>query len=573
MNRKSPETLNVNQTSDLLRPVAYFFTFLYFFLTLAHFFILQETFKWILCSTTLLTAIVSLVIGLKASKISAALHSQILLLLLLMGSANSLLHLWFSQAPEQTTNMFVAIIASGIVLSNRNHWLTSILFNWIGWSFINITLEMALIQHFFFAMAMSTLLSWFAHLARKKLVEKQVELLQERDLAIQHEQEAMAATAAKSAFLANMSHEIRTPMNGVIGMIELVKRSKLDEEQKDFIATAKRSADSLLMVLNDILDFSKIEAGELTIELVEFDLEQFFTDLIHDQQFQANKKGLKLELVKGNLEQVKVVGDPYRITQVMNNLLSNAIKFTESGSITVEYGLKPVDDHQQLSVMMTDTGIGVSEESLPYLFESFSQADMSTTRNFGGTGLGLAITKQLCELMGGSITAQSKLGEGSVFQFSVNLQAPDPTATSEEKHLDNQTITNFVNLQVLLVEDNFINQEVMIAILDGLDIKVDVANDGIEALTMLADPQSGTFDLVLMDCQMPNMDGYEATRRIRSGDLFNQIPIIALTANTMNSEREKCLEAGMNEYLTKPINTDALKSILAKYQPSQSRSG
>ena len=553
---------------DVLRPVSYFFTFLYFFLALAHFFILQETFKWILISTALLTAIVSVVVGLNAFKITSAVQNRFLLLLLLMGSSNSLLHLWFSQAPEQTTNIFVAIIASGIVLSNRKHWIASTLFNWIGWLTVSITLEMALIQHFFFAMGMSTLLGWFAHRARKKLVDKQVELLRERDLAIQHQQEAMAATEAKSAFLANMSHEIRTPMNGVIGMIELVSRSKLDAEQKDFIATAKRSADSLLIIINDILDFSKIEAGELTIEPVEFDLEKFFAELIHDQQFHANRKGLKLELVKEDFQQVKVVGDPYRIAQVMNNLLSNAIKFTESGSITVQYGLQTVDEHLQLSVVMTDTGIGVSDDSMPYLFESFSQADMSTTRNFGGTGLGLAITKQLCELMGGSITAQSKLGEGSVFKFIVNLGFPDPAVPRAVEPIDTQTVSSFTNLQVLLVEDNFINQQVMIAILNELEIKVEVANDGLEALAMLDDQQSTTFDLILMDCQMPNLDGYEATRRIRAGNVFNNIPIIALTANTMNSEREKCLDAGMNEYLAKPIDTDALKSILAKYQPN-----
>lgn len=553
---------------DVLRPVSYFFTFLYFFLALAHFFILQETFKWILISTALLTAIVSVVVGLNAFKITSAVQNRFLLLLLLMGSSNSLLHLWFSQAPEQTTNIFVAIIASGIVLSNRKHWIASTLFNWIGWLTVSITLEMALIQHFFFAMGMSTLLGWFAHRARKKLVDKQVELLRERDLAIQHQQEAMAATEAKSAFLANMSHEIRTPMNGVIGMIELVSRSKLDAEQKDFIATAKRSADSLLIIINDILDFSKIEAGELTIEPVEFDLEKFFAELIHDQQFHANRKGLKLELVKEDFQQVKVVGDPYRIAQVMNNLLSNAIKFTESGNITVQYGLQPVDEYLQLSVVMTDTGIGVSHDSMPYLFESFSQADMSTTRNFGGTGLGLAITKQLCELMGGSITAQSKLGEGSVFKFIVNLGFPDPAVPRAVEPIDTQTVSSFTNLQVLLVEDNFINQQVMIAILNELEIKVEVANDGLEALAMLDDQQSTTFDLILMDCQMPNLDGYEATRRIRAGNVFNNIPIIALTANTMNSEREKCLDAGMNEYLTKPIDTDALKSILAKYQPN-----
>lgn len=555
----------------LLRPIAYFLAFLYFFLTFSHFFLLQETFKWILCVTALLAATVSVIIGLLAPKIPFARHSLIILCLLFTASSNSLLHLWFSEAPEHTTNIFVVIIASGIVLSNRNHWITSIVFNWIGWGTVNFTLEMVLIQHFFFAMAMSTLLSWFAHLARKDLVTKQLELERERDLAVQHEKEAKAATEAKSVFLANMSHEIRTPMNGVIGMIELVSRSKLDEKQKDFMATAKRSAESLMFIINDILDFSKIEAGELTIERVEFDLEQFFSELIYDQQFQANKKGLKLELVKEYFQPSKVIGDPHRIMQVLNNLLSNSIKFAESGSIIVQYGLITTDEHFCLTVVVTDNGIGISEASLPFLFDSFSQADMSTTRNFGGTGLGLAITRQLCELMGGGITVQSQLGKGSVFRFSVQLAAPAPTTTQQENPCISPSLANFSNLHVLLVEDNMINQEVMIAILKNLKINLSVANDGLDALTILARNQSATFDLILMDCQMPNLDGYEATRRIRAGDAgeqINKIPIVALTANTMNSERERCLEAGMSEYLTKPIDIDALKSILAKYQPT-----
>ena len=568
LNRPDIEIQHANETMDILRPVAFFLAFLYFFLALAHFFLLNETFMWFLITAALLTATFCVVIGLNALKVSSARQSCIILFMLIIASLNSLLHLWFSEAPEHSTNLFVTIIASGIVFSNRIHWAASILFNWIGWITVNITLELELIQHFFFAMAMSTLLSWFAHMARKTLVEKQLALEKERDLAIQHEKVAKAATEAKSSFLANMSHEIRTPMNGIIGMIGLVSRTKLDEEQKDFIATAKRSASSLMNIINDILDFSKIEAGELTIELVEFDLEQFFNDLTHDLQFQASRKGLKLKLVNEKFQQTIVMGDPYRITQILNNLLSNAIKFTKSGTIIVEYNLIELDGRACLIVMVTDTGIGISDDALPHLFDSFSQADMSTTRNFGGTGLGLAITRQLCELMGGDITAQSKLGEGSAFEIKVMLAFPDPIATQTEKRPATESFVNFANLRVLLVEDNFINQEVMLAILKKIDVKIDVANDGLEALNMLAHSQSATFDLVLMDCQMPNMDGYEATRRIRAGDagdVFSKIPIAALTANTMNSEREKCLAAGMNEFLTKPIEIDTLKLLLAKY--------
>ena len=566
LNKKNPEIQHVNETMGLLKLVSYFFAVLYFFLTVGHFFLLQDSFKWILFTAALLTAIVNVAIGFNASKFSLPQQNSIILLLLLMASSNSQLHLWLSAAPEQTTNIFVTIIASGIVLPNRGHWITSILFNWIGWIAINIILEMALIEHFFFAMAMSTLLSWFAHLSRKKLVEKQIELLNERNLAIKHEHEAIAATEAKSLFLANMSHEIRTPMNGLIGMIDLVSRSKLSEEQKGFIATAKRSAESLMITINDVLDFSKIEAGELTIEQVEFDLEQLFSELIQDSLFQANVKGLQLELVKNNLQQKRVVGDPHRITQVMNNLLSNATKFTNSGSIFVQYDLIEHNKALQLNVAVTDTGIGISDTALPYLFESFSQADMSTTRFFGGTGLGLAITRQLCKLMGGDISVKSRLGEGSVFEFSILLQSQVPTITSNNKAC---AIQDLSNLSVLLVEDNPINQEVMIAILQNLKIEVVVANDGHNALDTLCHADPKNFDLIFMDCQMPNMDGYEATRCIRegkAGELARTIPIIALTASTMNSEREKCLDAGMNEYLTKPVDIDILKSILAKYQ-------
>ena len=565
MNQSNVPTRQLDEKNGLLKPVAYFFAVLYCALTLAHYFVLQEPFKWVLCAMTLLTALLNGAVALSTAKIPAKRQSLIILILLIIASANSFLHLWFSEASEHTTNIFVTIIASGIVLSNRAHWTASILFNWVGWITISVWLELALIQHFFFAMAMSTLLSWFAHLARKKLVTKQIELEIERDLAIQHELEAKAATETKSAFLANMSHEIRTPMNGVIGMIELVSQTELNTDQKNYLATAKRSADSLLIIINDILDFSKIEVGELTIEFVEFDLEQFFEELIHDQHFHARKKGLTLALSKGDFHHRHVVGDPYRITQIMNNLLSNAIKFTESGGITVHYDLVTLGDNLQLKVEIKDTGIGVSETALPFLFDSFSQADTSTTRKFGGTGLGLSITKQLCELMNGDISVKSQLNQGSTFSFSVRLKPPRQTHKMASKP---PVPVSFEGLQVLLVEDNEINQEVMLAILKGLDVNVFIANDGLEALATLSHYQRLKFDLILMDCQMPNLDGYEATRRIRAGEageIFSHIPIAALTANVMDSERVKCIEAGMNEYLTKPVEIGALKSVLVKY--------
>lgn len=565
MNQSNVPTRQLDEKNGLLKPVAYFFAVLYCALTLAHYFVLQEPFKWVLCAMTLLTALLNSAVALSTAKIPAKRQSLIILILLIIASANSFLHLWFSEASEHSTNIFVTIIASGIVLSNRAHWTASILFNWVGWITISVWLELALIQHFFFAMAMSTLLSWFAHLARKKLVTKQIELEIERDLAIQHELEAKAATETKSAFLANMSHEIRTPMNGVIGMIELVSQTELNTDQKNYLATAKRSADSLLIIINDILDFSKIEVGELTIEFVEFDLEQFFEELIHDQHFHARKKGLTLALSKGDFHHRHVVGDPYRITQIMNNLLSNAIKFTESGGITVHYDLVTLGDNLQLKVEIKDTGIGVSETALPFLFDSFSQADTSTTRKFGGTGLGLSITKQLCELMNGDISVKSQLNQGSTFSFSVRLKPPRQTHKMASKP---PVPVSFEGLQVLLVEDNEINQEVMLAILKGLDVNVFIANDGLEALATLSHSQRLKFDLILMDCQMPNLDGYEATRRIRAGEageIFSHIPIAALTANVMDSERVKCIEAGMNEYLTKPVEIEALKSVLVKY--------
>ncbi len=567
----SLSTKNKRVKSDsqaLLKPIAFAFFFLYLLLSLSHFFLLSEDFKWTLIALSSLTMIVSFVLMRKAGNISADRQSFWILILLAFGTINSVLHLWLSQLPEQTTNIFLVIIASGIVFSNRAHWAFLIVLNWLGWIVVNLAVDMPMMMHFFFALFMGTMLSWFAHLARRTLVSKQAELLQERDIAVAHEQEAIAANEAKSAFLANMSHEIRTPMNGIIGMIEIISRTNLNDDQKQFIATAKRSADSLLFVINDILDFSKIEAGELRLENVEFEITQFMRDLVQEQKVLADSKGLKLDLVTNNSKQLNVVGDPYRMKQVFNNLLSNAVKFTDRGGVTIKYDVVSIDDTLRFSTEIHDTGIGICGSAIPSLFDSFSQADTSTTRKFGGTGLGLAITKQLCELMGGDIAIESTLGKGSIFKFTIPLKPAEQTEPGDsDEHPE--ALQPLMNLSVLLVEDNDINQEVMLAILENMGVNVGVANDGLEAIDILEASDSTHYDLIFMDCQMPNLDGYETTRRIRAGhtgEALRQIPIVALTANAMDSEKQKCFDAGMNDYLTKPIDIESLKNTLALYQ-------
>jgi len=554
--------------TQLLTPMAASFFLLYMLITCSHYFLLPDDYKWGLVSLALVTTVFSFVLMRKSAKISTPHQRLGILALLLLGSVNSLAHLWLSQSPEQTTNLFLVILACGIVLSNRFQWVVLILLNWAGWVMVNLAADMPLMLHFFFSMLMGTLLSWFSHLGRQKLVSKQVELTQQRDYAVAHEKKAMAANEAKSAFLANMSHEIRTPMNGVIGMIDVISRMELGEQQTTFLATAKRSADSLMLIINDILDFSKIEAGELKLEHIAFDLTTFMDEMIQEQQFQADRKGLQLELKAETADSISVIGDPLRLKQIFNNLLSNAIKFTETGGISINYSTTCSADTIRFSVAVSDTGAGIDEAVIPSLFESFSQADSSTTRKFGGTGLGLAITKQLCELMGGEISLKSEVGKGSTFTFFVIFKLPQQRE-KETRVADVSSPPSNINLTVLLVEDNEINRQVMLAILASMGVRVDEANDGFEALERLMKSPPSKYDMILMDCQMPNLDGYETTRRIRAGnvgDELSPIPIVALTANAMESEKQKCFDAGMNNYLTKPVDIATLTAVLLSYQ-------
>lgn len=378
--------------------------------------------------------------------------------------------------------------------------------------------------------------------------------------------ELQQALDVKTRFLATISHEIRTPMNGVIGMLDLLNKNNSDKKNKRYIKLAQESADTLLSLVNDVLDFSKIEAGKLNLEEHVFDMDFLVHAIFENYKHQTRNKEIDLILDAVTIRDLWVKGDSIRLKQVIGNLLSNAIKFTEKGSVTLKINVNKINEEKiTLIISVIDTGIGLDSENITNVFSDFTQADSSTTRRFGGTGLGLAIVNQLVELMGGKIHVRSELNVGS--EFTVEL--PINIAKHTELVLQNDESESLVYQgKVLLVEDNLINQEVAKELLADLGLTVCIANNGEEAIEQI---KKNTFDVVFMDCQMPVMDGYSATEAIRSGAADTQtasnkeIPIIAMTANAIGGDKEKCLACGMNDYLSKPIEGEELNRVLLKY--------
>jgi signal transduction histidine kinase/CheY-like chemotaxis protein len=386
---------------------------------------------------------------------------------------------------------------------------------------------------------------------------------------IEAKEQAEESSKAKESFLRNMSHEIRTPMNAIFGMCGQLKKTVLNDKQLFYLETVHTAAEDLLVVINDILDISKIEAGELGLEAIGFRMKDILSRVTRVMGHKAEEKGIGLSYSQDGSIHPVLIGDPYRLNQVLLNLVSNAVKFTHRGSVVIECrasGPLNVGESQCIQIRVKDTGIGMSQAFIDRLFDKFSQEDRSVTRKYGGTGLGMSISRQLVELMKGQIQVRSRKGEGTEMLLTI------PFLRGEENHLqqEDKTIADFAIFEgkrILLAEDNEINRLIATTVLGNYGAAIDVAVNGLEALEILHHTH---YDLVLMDVQMPVMDGLEATRKIRM-EMGLSIPVIAFTANAIKGEIDICLASGMNDYISKPFEEDKLIRTLTHWLGKRQR--